>query len=76
MKNMKKTFKIPVTWEVYDVIKVEAETLDEALQIFDKTESDTEEGLEVGYPLPTEPGYVDGSFKRETDEYILKIINE
>lgn len=58
-----KTFKIPVTWEVYSTIKVEAETLDEALSIFDEKESSEED-----YSLPTDPEYIDGSFHRENEE--------
>jgi hypothetical protein len=54
-----KTFKIPVTWEVYSTIDVEAETLEEAVAIFDEEE-------EV-YPLPTDPEYIDGSFHRDPD---------
>ena len=59
-------FRIPVTWEVCDWIEVEAETLEQAIEIFDAKENSDDE-----YALPTEPEYIDGSFKRETDiEYI------
>lgn len=64
-----KTFKIPVMWEVYSHIDIEAETLDEAIKIFDNFEK-TE-----GYSLPTEPEYIDGSFKRENEEF-CSMINE
>jgi len=57
---MKKIFKIPVTWEAYGVVEIEAESLTEALQIFDKTESTIE--------LPYDSEYVDGSFRREDFE--------
>jgi hypothetical protein len=67
---MKQLFKIPVTWELYGVIVVEAESLDEAIEIFDKEEQDGE-----GYSLP-EGDYIDGSFKREDDETCKLIANE
>lgn len=57
-----KTFKIPVTWEVYGVVEIEAETLDEAIKIFDDTED------QIG--LPTDWDYVDASFRREDEETI------
>lgn len=58
-----KTFKIPVTWEVYGVVEIEAETLDEAIKIFDDTED------QIG--LPTDWDYVDASFRREDVETII-----
>jgi len=33
-----KTFKIPVTWKVYGVVEIRAETLKEAIKIFDEVE--------------------------------------
>jgi hypothetical protein len=51
------TFKIPVTWEVYGTVHIEASTLKDAIAIFDETEDDIS--------LPTEPNYVDASFQRE-----------
>lgn len=62
-----KTFKIPVTWEVYGIVKIEADSLEEALNIFDKTED------EISLPLDSE--YVDGSFKREDSEEFIAICN-
>lgn len=50
-------FKIPVTWEVYGTVHIEADTLEEAIALFDKTEDDIS--------LPTEPNYVNASFARE-----------
>jgi hypothetical protein len=62
-----KTFKIPVTWEVYGTVRIEANSLDEAIAKFDK-ESDM-------IPLPTDHvDYVDGSFRRE-DEETIKLNN-
>lgn len=60
-----KTFKIPVTWEVYGVVEIEAETLSEAVDIFDDTED------QIG--LPTDWDYVDASFRREDAETIIAI---
>lgn len=57
------TYKIPVTWEVYSHIKIEAESLEKAIEIFDAKENSDE-----NYSLPTDPEYVDGSFKRENEE--------
>ena len=62
---MKKTFKIPVSWEVYGEIEIEAETLEEAIEIFDKNE---DEGF--GYSLPLDNDYVSGSFERESVDFI------
>jgi len=58
-----KIWKIPVTWEVWSTIEVEAETLDEAIRIFDEKENSDED-----YRLPDDPEYVDGSFGRENIE--------
>ena len=58
----KKVWKIPVTWEVYGIVEIEAESLDEAIKIFDETED------EISLPLDSE--YIDGSFKREDYEII------
>lgn len=52
-----KKFSIPVTWEVWDKVEVEAETLEEAIQ-YVKDNIDT-------IPLGTEPEYIDGSYKIE-----------
>lgn len=55
-------FKIPVTWEVFGIVEIEANSLDEAISIFDER-SDY-------IALPLENDYVDGSFKREDEEII------
>ena len=47
-------WKIPVAWEMYGLVEIEAETAKEALRIFSKTEDEI--------PLP-EGEYVDGSFR-------------
>lgn len=56
----KRLFKIPVTWEMYSVVVVEASSLDEAIEIFDETSDDM--------LLPEDRDYVDGSFQREDKE--------
>ena len=61
-----KTFKIPVTWGSWGIVEVEAETLDEALNKFDRDEDQ--------YPLP-EAEYIDGSFEREKDIEIIELNN-
>ncbi len=60
---MIKKWIIPVTWEVCDIIEIEAESLEEAIKIFDETEDEIS--------LPTEPDYIDGSFKREDLDTII-----
>lgn len=57
-----KTFLIPVSWEVSGFIEIEAETLEEAIEIFDN-DSDL-------YELPSENDYIDGSFERQDYETI------
>lgn len=52
-----KKFSIPVTWEVWDKIEVEAETIEAAIQ-YVKDNLDT-------IPLGSEPEYIDGSYKIE-----------
>jgi hypothetical protein len=54
------TFKIPVSWEVFGIVEIEANSLDEAINIFDETSDDI--------PLPLENDYIDGSFNREDEE--------
>ena len=51
--NEKKEWNIPVTWEEYGIVKIEAATLEEAMEIF-KRDSDH-------IPLP-EGNYIDGTF--------------
>ena len=50
----KKMWKIPVTWEMCSVIMVEAETLEDAMEIAGDESSDI--------PLPDDGYYVDGSW--------------
>lgn len=72
MENIKtkKAFKIPVTWEVYGTVEVEADSKEEALVKFRE---------EIDYfSLPTESYYVDDSFKEssESNEEMLSMIEE
>jgi hypothetical protein len=60
--NTKKHWKIPVTWEMYGVVEIEAESLEQAIDIFDATYDEI--------PLPYIDTYVDGSFIREDLETI------
>lgn len=55
-----KKFSIPVTWEVWDKIEIEAETIEEAIK-YVKENIDT-------IPLGTEPEYIDGSYKIDDGE--------
>ena len=60
-----KKWKIPVTWEVFGNVVVEADTLAEAMHIA----RDEEEIL----PLPDESDYVDGSWRiTEEDEDFIR----
>ena len=54
-------FKIPVNWEVYGTVEIEAGSIEEAINIFDEQSDDI--------PLP-EGDYIDGSFKREDLDFI------
>lgn len=53
----KKVYRLPVSWEVYSFMDIEASSLQEAVNIAHKDDT----------PLPTDSDYVDGSFKVETD---------
>ena len=53
---MKQSFKIPVSWEVYGVVRINADSIEEAINIFDETEDEI--------PLLEDWYYVDGSFER------------
>jgi hypothetical protein len=57
---MKKTYRVPCSWQVYAHAEVEAESWDEAIA---KVEDDS-------FSLPTDPDYVDASF--EVDMQIIE----
>lgn len=54
-----KSWKVPVTWEVYGTVLVKADTLEDAIDI-----ARDDEGV---IPLPDDSDYVDGGW-RVTDE--------
>lgn len=56
-------FNIPVYWVVKGFVPIEALNLEEALETFDKEESEGN-----GYSLPSETDYLDGSFERGDEE--------
>lgn len=56
---MSRTWKVPVTWEMYGVVEVEADTLEEAVELAVEVE-----------PLPDDAEYIDGSCKRDPDHSI------
>ena len=62
------TFKIPVDWTMYGYIDIEAETLEEAVEIFDNNEH--------VYELPDGQYYVNGSFCRDQDIENIRSIND
>lgn len=64
-----KTWKIPVIWTVMGVIKVVANTLEEAMELAKDTD-----GV---IPLPDNSSYIDGSWELATDDmnYIRECYN-
>lgn len=66
-----KIYKIPVTWEVYGFVEVEAETAQEALKL-----ANEKEASDNSFDLPTDSDYVENSFAIEQDLHIIKIHNE
>lgn len=62
-------WRIPVTWEVYGMVEIEAETLDEAMSI-----ARDDDGV---IPLP-EGDYVDGSWRltEEDGELVRELYND
>ena len=53
-------YRIPCTWEMYGVLEIEADSLDEAIAIAEDDDTD----------LPCDDHYVDGSF--EVDHALLE----
>jgi len=62
LMNDKKFFTVACSWEVYATMDIEAESLEEAVDIarFDS-------------PLPNEPSYIEDSFKIEPLELKLNL---
>ena len=54
---MGKYYEIPCTWEVYGTLEVEADSLEEAIELAERDDS----------PIPDESDYVDGSFQIDRD---------
>ena len=50
-------YEIPVSWGCFGTITVEATSIQEAMDMFEKEEDE--------YALPTDSDYIDGSFSRE-----------
>lgn len=65
-----KTFKIPVTWEVYGTVEVQANSELDALELAYEIEA------KEGFPLPIESEYIDGSFSITDDIDLIKMINQ
>jgi len=57
-----KTYKVPVVWQMYGYVEVEAENVDEAVLIAE------------GAPLPDNGEYVEGSF--EVDHDAMHLVDE
>lgn len=62
-----KSYKIPVYWEVFGYISIEANSLEEAIEKYDEEEE--------YFDLPDKQYYVDGSFNREEDIEMIKQLN-
>ena len=54
---MGKYYEIPCTWEVYGTIEIEADSLEEAIELAERDDS----------PMPDDSDYVDGSFQVDRD---------
>ena len=70
---MAKKFIIPVEWAVYSTVEVEANSVEEALKMFNEKIDDL--------PLPVVSEYIDGSFKLaehdgESDETYVEMAQD
>lgn len=63
-KSMK--YKIPVSWQVYGVAEIEANSLQEAIELVE----------DDAFPLPENAEYVDGSFEIDYDIVQFEYENE
>ena len=60
---------LPVSWEMCGMVEIEANTINEAMDIFEKTQDHI--------PLPNDFDYVDGSFDLTTKEpEVIQLYNE
>lgn len=64
-----KKWNIPVTWEMCGIVQIEADTLEEAMDIAKN---------DANVPLPEDKNYVDGSFDLSLleEEYIRECYND
>ena len=60
-----KTFKIPVEWASYGVVEIEAKDVKQAIKMAE----------EENIPLP-EGDYIDGTWKVNDDECLIKELNK
>lgn len=58
-----KTYKIPVVWQMYGVVRVEADSLEQAMEL----------ALEAKLP---DGDYIEGSFELDNEEIIKEMNNE
>ncbi len=65
-KTKKKTYRLPCSWEMYGYLVIEAENLQEAIDIADSPEQG----------LPEDGNYVDGSFKVDAEMIEAEYPNE
>lgn len=63
-----KTFEIPVSWKASGFVKIKANSLEKAIEIFDEKED------EISLPLDSK--YIDGSFKRSEDKEFIAMCND
>ena len=54
---MGKYYEIPCTWEVYGTVEIEADSLEESIELSERDDS----------PMPDDSDYVDGSFQVDRD---------
>lgn len=66
-----KKFKIPVSWEMYGYVEVEAKTAEKALE-----KALTIENELTGFPLPDNGEYIDDSFKIDEDMDLINGLNQ
>ena len=59
LKNMNTLFKIPVSWEMYGYITVEADNLENAIEIAED------------FPLP-DGSYIEGSFRIDNEALTIE----
>lgn len=71
-KEELKEFKIPVTWEVYGEVTVEAKDALSALKEAKRIEDETD----GGFALPKESYYVDASFRIEEEIEMIETLNQ